>query len=271
MARAVVRLPPEQLERAQAAYRDAVARQAAARPALGLVVLAGAIALAGDRRRGRSRQVRRATSTGCRLHLQHRSAALLGQPRRRSRRMVLEPGGLAQAPRRHAADRLSRHAAGRASAAFCCASSPAANLEQRCVGARASAAASSNSAAPFRRSSSRCCSSSRSGSARCPACWPSPSTPLGALGKLFAEVVENIDMKPVEGATATGANWRADRSASRCCRRCCRTSPPTRCCASRSTCAAPPSWASSAPAASGRTSWRRSANSTTPTSRRSWC
>jgi phosphonate transport system permease protein len=29
----------------------------------------------------------------------------------------------------------------------------------------------------------------------------------GALGKLFAEVVENIDMKPVEGATATGATW----------------------------------------------------------------
>src|SRR5262245_9410277 len=28
---------------------------------------------------------------------------------------------------------------------------------------------------------------------------------MGALGKLFAEVVENIDMKPVEGATATGA------------------------------------------------------------------
>lgn len=29
---------------------------------------------------------------------------------------------------------------------------------------------------------------------------------IGALGKLFAEVVENIDMKPVEGATATGAS-----------------------------------------------------------------
>ena len=29
---------------------------------------------------------------------------------------------------------------------------------------------------------------------------------MGALGKLFAEVVENIDMKPVEGATATGAS-----------------------------------------------------------------
>jgi phosphonate transport system permease protein len=30
---------------------------------------------------------------------------------------------------------------------------------------------------------------------------------VGALGKLYAEVVENIDMKPVEGATATGASW----------------------------------------------------------------
>lgn len=29
----------------------------------------------------------------------------------------------------------------------------------------------------------------------------------GALGKLFAEVVENIDMKPVEGLSATGASW----------------------------------------------------------------
>ena len=32
---------------------------------------------------------------------------------------------------------------------------------------------------------------------------------IGALGKLFAEVVENIDMKPVEGVTATGAHWTA--------------------------------------------------------------
>lgn len=30
---------------------------------------------------------------------------------------------------------------------------------------------------------------------------------MGALGKLFAEVVENIDMKPVDGATASGASW----------------------------------------------------------------
>jgi phosphonate transport system permease protein len=29
----------------------------------------------------------------------------------------------------------------------------------------------------------------------------------GALGKMFAEVVENIDMKPVEGTTATGGSW----------------------------------------------------------------
>lgn len=29
----------------------------------------------------------------------------------------------------------------------------------------------------------------------------------GALGKLFSEVVENIDMKPVEGLASTGASW----------------------------------------------------------------
>ena len=29
----------------------------------------------------------------------------------------------------------------------------------------------------------------------------------GALGKLFAEVVENIDMKPVEGVTSAGGSW----------------------------------------------------------------
>ena len=29
----------------------------------------------------------------------------------------------------------------------------------------------------------------------------------GALGKQFAEVIENIDMKPVDGLTATGASW----------------------------------------------------------------
>ncbi|GAB4367928.1 MAG: phosphonate ABC transporter, permease protein PhnE [Kiloniellaceae bacterium] len=30
---------------------------------------------------------------------------------------------------------------------------------------------------------------------------------MGALGKLYSEVNENIDMKPVEGLTAAGANW----------------------------------------------------------------
>ena len=30
---------------------------------------------------------------------------------------------------------------------------------------------------------------------------------VGALGKLFSEIVENIDMKPVEGLNATGASW----------------------------------------------------------------
>lgn len=31
----------------------------------------------------------------------------------------------------------------------------------------------------------------------------------GALGKLFSEVVENVDMKPVEGVRSTGASWTA--------------------------------------------------------------
>jgi phosphonate transport system permease protein len=30
---------------------------------------------------------------------------------------------------------------------------------------------------------------------------------VGTLGKLFAEVIENIDMKPVEGITAAGSSW----------------------------------------------------------------
>jgi hypothetical protein len=29
----------------------------------------------------------------------------------------------------------------------------------------------------------------------------------GALGKLFSEIVENADMKPVEGVRSTGASW----------------------------------------------------------------
>lgn len=32
---------------------------------------------------------------------------------------------------------------------------------------------------------------------------------MGSLGKLFSEVVENIDPKPVEGAAASGASWPA--------------------------------------------------------------
>jgi phosphonate transport system permease protein len=32
---------------------------------------------------------------------------------------------------------------------------------------------------------------------------------IGALGKQYAEIVENIDMKPVEGVRSTGASWTA--------------------------------------------------------------
>ena len=47
---------------------------------------------------------------------------------------------------------------------------------------------------------------------------------LGALGKLFAEVVENIDMKPVEGVSPTGASLGRSPCASAPCRRSPRTS-----------------------------------------------
>ena len=30
---------------------------------------------------------------------------------------------------------------------------------------------------------------------------------IGALGKQYSEMVENIDMKPVEGVRSTGASW----------------------------------------------------------------
>ena len=60
----------------------------------------------------------------------------------------------------------------------------------------------------------------------------------GALGKLFAEVVENADMRPLEGVRAAGGTWaQAVRYA--ILPRCCRTSSATCCCASRSTSAAP--------------------------------
>jgi len=42
----------------------------------------------------------------------------------------------------------------------------------------------------------------------------------GALGKLFSEIVENADMKPVEGVRSTGASWVS--------------TPATPCCASKS-------------------------------------
>jgi phosphonate transport system permease protein len=52
---------------------------------------------------------------------------------------------------------------------------------------------------------------------------------IGALGKQYAEIVENIDMKPVEGVRSTGAGWIS----------CMRfaASPAIRCCALKSMCA----------------------------------
>ncbi len=53
----------------------------------------------------------------------------------------------------------------------------------------------------------------------------------GALGKLFAEVVENIDMKPVEGLTGTGAATWVQTVRFAVLPQVPRTSPPTGCCA----------------------------------------
>ena len=88
---------------------------------------------------------------------------------------------------------------------------------------------------------------------------------MGALGKLFAEVVENIDMRPVEGATSTGANRVTTINFA--------VLPQVM---SNFTSYAllrfeinvrtAAVMGSSARAASGRISWSRSASSTTPTS-----
>ena len=62
---------------------------------------------------------------------------------------------------------------------------------------------------------------------------------IGALGKLFSEIVENIDMKPVEGVRSHRRGLDRPACGSRCCRRWRRALPAIRCCASRSMCAAP--------------------------------
>ncbi len=87
-------------------------------------------------------------------------------------------------------------------------------------------------AARCRTSCSRWSSCSPSASARCPACWRSTLHTTGTLGKLFTEVVESIDMHPVDGVAAAGGGW-LSRCASARCRRCCPTSPATRCCVSK--------------------------------------
>lgn len=81
---------------------------------------------------------------------------------------------------------------------------------------------------------------------------------IGALGKLFFEVVENADMKPEEGfapPAPTGSSGCVLPS----CRRSCPISCPMRCCAPKSMCAPRPSSALSAAVASARSSGWRSA------------
>ncbi len=60
---------------------------------------------------------------------------------------------------------------------------------------------------------------------------------IGALGKQYSEMVENIDMKPVEGVRSHRRRAGYPACALRCCRRSRRVSPAIRCCASRSMCA----------------------------------
>jgi phosphonate transport system permease protein len=85
----------------------------------------------------------------------------------------------------------------------------------------------------------------------------------GSLGKLFAEVNENVDERPAcappvaPGLSSCGWPW---------CRRRCPIMPATCCCASRSMCAAPRCLASSAPGALARISMSPSASSNTPIS-----
>jgi ABC-type phosphate/phosphonate transport system, permease component len=88
---------------------------------------------------------------------------------------------------------------------------------------------------------------------------------MGALGKLFAEAVENIDMKPLEGPRPP-APLGSRSFALQPYRKSCRSLPPTRFCVWRLTCAARASWALSGPAVSDRNSSLPSAASTTPTS-----
>ena len=86
---------------------------------------------------------------------------------------------------------------------------------------------------------------------------------VGALGKLFFEVVENADMKPDEGCghrVPTGWSGYALPS----CRRYCRISSPMRCFAPKSMCGPPPSSVLSAAAVSARSSAWRSAMITPP-------
>jgi len=78
----------------------------------------------------------------------------------------------------------------------------------------------------------------------------------GALGKLYSEVNENIDMKPLGGSRPPAAPG-STRSATASCPRCCRTRSATRCCGSRSTCAPLRSSAMSARAGLARNSARR--------------
>ena len=78
---------------------------------------------------------------------------------------------------------------------------------------------------------------------------PSSIHTVGALGKMFFEVVENADMKPDEGLRAVGANW-VERVWFGIVPQVLPNFMSYSCCASRSTCGPRPSSARSAAAAS---------------------
>lgn len=87
---------------------------------------------------------------------------------------------------------------------------------------------------------------------------------IGALGKLFFEVVENADMKPDEGLRAVGATWLERVRYGMLPQGSYPTSSPTLCCAPRSMCAPLQSSARSAAAASASCSGSPSGRTTRP-------
>ncbi len=159
-------------------------------------------------------------------------------PPHRSRGMVLGPGEWLALLRRYVADCVCRHVTRRRSAGSFFAFLAVARTSRAAVRSASRHAAFWSSAAPFPRLVFALIFVFAFGLGPLPGILAIAIHTTGALGKLYAEVVENIDMKPVEGIVATGGNWfAAVRFA---------VMPqvlpnfsPTHCCASRSMFAGP--------------------------------